>query len=61
MLSIGIDVSKEKSIVCFLRPYGEVVYAPFEFQHTETDLCLLLKSIQSFGDEVRVVLEATGA
>lgn len=24
MLSIGIDVSKEKSTVCVMRPFGEV-------------------------------------
>lgn len=28
MISIDIDVSKEKSTVCFLRPYGEVVEFP---------------------------------
>lgn len=28
MVSIGIDISKEKSTVCMLRPYGEVVEPP---------------------------------
>ena len=30
MVSVGIDVSKEKSIVCILKPYGEVVVSPYE-------------------------------
>ena len=34
MLSIGIDVSKGKSIVCGMKPGGEIVYTPFEVQHT---------------------------
>ena len=34
MLSIGIDVSKGKSTVCGMKPGGEIVYTPFEVQHT---------------------------
>lgn len=30
MISVGIDVSKGKSTVCLLKPYGEVVSSPFE-------------------------------
>ena len=37
MISIGIDVSKEKSTVCILKPYGEIVRSPYEITHTETD------------------------
>lgn len=60
MISIGIDVSKEKSTVCILRPYGEVVKKPFEINHDEKDLSELSRMILKFDDEVRVVLEATG-
>ena len=31
MNSIGIDVSKGKSMVCILKPYGEVVQPAVEF------------------------------
>jgi len=34
MLSIGINVSKGKSTVCGMKPGGEIVYTPFEVQHT---------------------------
>ena len=29
-----IDVSKGKSTVCGMKPGGEIVYTPFEVQHT---------------------------
>lgn len=61
MISVGIDVSKEKSMVCMLRPYGEVIVSPYEIQHTHSDLDGLCKRILSFDNEVRVVMEATGA
>lgn len=61
MTSVGIDVSKGKSIVCFLRPYGEVVASPYEVLHTEADISALTTRIQSIDGEVRIVMEATGA
>ena len=38
MNAIGIDVSKGKSTVAVLRPYGEVVVSPFDVAHTGSDL-----------------------
>lgn len=38
MISVGIDVSKGKSTVCILKPYGEVVNSPYEITHTEQGL-----------------------
>lgn len=35
MISVGVDVSKGKSTVCILKPYGEVVCSPFEVQHVK--------------------------
>lgn len=60
MISIGIDISKEKSTVCMLRPYGEVVEAPHDVEHTEQELNALIEHIRSFNEDVKVVLEATG-
>jgi len=34
MNAIGIDVSKGKSMVEILKPFGEVVCKPFEIRHT---------------------------
>ena len=60
MISVGIDVSKDKSTVCMLRPYGEVVEAPYNIDHTEQALNTLIEHIKSFDEDVKVVLEATG-
>ncbi len=60
MISVGIDVSKDKSTVCMLRPYGEIVEAPYNIDHTEQALNTLIERIKSFDEDVKVVLEATG-
>ena len=60
MISVGIDVSKGKSTVCILKPYGEIIASPFEVMHTETELKNLTQMIQRLDGEVRVVMEATG-
>lgn len=58
--SVGIDVSKGKSMVAILRPMGEVVMLPTEYPHTVAGLCQLSADIRSLGDDTRVVMEATG-
>lgn len=61
MTSVGIDVSKGKSTVCILRPYGEEVASPYEIQHTEPEIRALVSHIRSMKGEVRIIMEATGA
>ncbi len=61
MISVGVDVSKGKSMICIMKPYGEVLEKPYELEHTETGLCKLADLILKYDEEVRVVLEATGA
>ncbi|WP_410747319.1 IS110 family transposase, partial [Clostridium neonatale] len=51
MISVGIDVSKEKSTVCILKEYGEVISEPHEINHTETDLKALVESISELNEE----------
>lgn len=60
MISVGIDVSKGKSTVCFMRPGGEILKSSFEIDHTANELENLVALIKSFDEEVRVVLEDTG-
>ena len=60
MISVGIDVSKEKSTVCLLKPYGEMVSKPFEINHVEKELAELSAMLLHLNDEIRVVMEATG-
>ncbi len=61
MISVGIDVSKGKSIVCFMKPYGEMLHRPFEVKHTESDLKRLVNQIKTLTEDTRVVMESTGA
>lgn len=60
MNAVGIDVSKGKSMVSVLRPFGEVVAKPFEISHTAGDLDSLASYLQSLDGETRVILEHTG-
>ena len=58
--AVGIDVSKGKSVVAIMRPYGEVVYSPFELKHTASDISSLIDLIKSIDGESRIVMEHTG-
>ena len=60
MNCVGIDVSKGKSMIAVMRPFGEVVLTPFEVQHTARELSELAKTLKSLVGETRVVMEATG-
>jgi transposase len=60
MNAVGIDVSKGKSTVAVLRPFGEVVASPFDVAHTGSDLKKLADFIKKLPGETKVVMEATG-
>lgn len=60
MICVGIDIAKGKSTVCFLKLGGEVLKAPYDIEHTAEEVGKLIRDIRSYGEEVRVVLEATG-
>lgn len=60
MNSVGIDVSKGKSMIAVMRPFGEVVVSPYEVQHTDSELSELAKLLKSLDGETRVVMEFTG-
>ena len=60
MNAVGIDVSKGKSMVAILRPYGEIVSTPFEVKHTVSGIRSLIEHIQSIDGESRIVMEHTG-
>jgi hypothetical protein len=51
-----IDVSKEKSNVFILKPYGEILSSPFEILHTEKEMSELVTMLKRFDEEVRVVM-----
>ena len=60
MNSVGIDISKGRSTVAVMRPFGEVVISPFEVRHTDSELSELARQLKSLNGETRVVMETTG-
>lgn len=60
MISVGVDVSKGKSMVCMLKPYGEIVEKPNEIAHTESEIYEFIQRLQQLDEEVKIVMEATG-
>ena len=61
MNAVGIDVSKGKSTVTVLQPFGVVIAEPFEVLHTADELKKLVTFIKSLSGETKVVMEYTGA
>ena len=45
MNSVGIDISKGRSTVAVMRPFGEVVISPFEVRHTDSELGELARQL----------------
>lgn len=60
MNAVGIDVSKGRSTVAVIRPFGEIVSSPFDISHTPRELAELATFILFLEGESRVVLENTG-
>lgn len=60
MNAVGIDVSKGKSMVAAMRPFGEIVAKPFEVCHTANELKHLADFLKGLNGETRVILEYTG-
>jgi transposase len=60
MNAVGIDVSKGKSMIAVMRPFGEIVASPFEVTHTDSELSELAGKLKSLNGETKVIMECTG-
>ena len=60
MNAVGIDVSKNKSMIAVLRPLGDVVRKPFEVKHNQSDINELVNYLKSLDGETKIVMEHTG-
>ena len=60
MNAVGIDVSKGKSMVTILRPFGEIVSSPHEIRHTSDRINELIQQIRSLDGDTGIVMEYTG-
>ncbi|MDR2047059.1 MAG: IS110 family transposase [Clostridiales bacterium] len=61
MNAVGIDVSKGKSTIAVMQPFGVIVVSPYEVAHTETELSKLAAMLKSLSGEAKVIMECTGA
>ena len=60
MNAVGIDVSKGKSTVAILRPFGEIIVSPFEVYHNPKKLSELVTLLKSLDGDTKIVMEYTG-
>ena len=61
MISIGIGVSKRKSIVAMMNVMGEILQWPFEVEHSQNGVKELLDLIKDYRkNQVRFIMEVTG-
>ena len=54
--AVGIDVSKGRSVVAAMRPFGEVALPPREFLHTSEGLSALSEALRLIDGNTRVIL-----
>ncbi len=59
MISVGIDVSKDKSTVCILAPYGSIMKKPYIVEHTKESINELVLLLHSLHEETKIVMEST--
>ena len=60
IISVGIDVSKDKSTVCVMTFPNIIIREPFDVSHTVEELSKLADYLMTFQSEVKIVMEATG-
>jgi len=60
MNAVGIDVSKGKSMIAVMRPFGEIVASPFEVNHTTEEPSKLVEMLKNLDGETKIVTECTG-
>ncbi len=53
MNAVGIDVSKGKSTIVVMRPFGKVVILSFEVVHIDSELSKLVDLLKNLDRETR--------
>lgn len=60
MISIGIDVSKEKFTVCALEQGSKIIWKPTDVYLNKTEVEGLLEKLEKLKEEIKITMEATG-
>ena len=61
MNAVGIDVSKGKSMIVVMQPFGVIVVSPYEVAHTDSELEALAMRLKSLKGETKAIMECTGS
>jgi transposase len=61
MNAVGIDVSKGKSMIAVMQPFGVIVVSPYEVTHSDSELSKLAALLKSLSGETKVIMECTGS
>lgn len=60
MISVGIDISKDKITVCALEQGSKIIWKPFDVSLKKTEVEKLLNKLEKLKEEVKITMEATG-
>ncbi len=60
MNAVGIDVSKGKSTIAVLHPFGEIAVSPFDVSHNPKELGELVTLLKTLDGDTKIVMEYTG-
>lgn len=60
MIAVGIDVSKSKSTIAIIDSDGQILVKPRNYNHTQSDMQNLIYLLNSYSQDVKIALEATG-
>ena len=60
MISIGIDIAKEKFTACALEKGSKIIWKPFDVNLNKPEVEGFLNKLKDLNQEIKIVMEATG-
>ena len=60
MISVGIDISKEKFTVCALEQGSKIIWKPFDVSLNKRKVEEFLEKLEKLKEKVKITMEATG-
>lgn len=56
MISVGIDVSKEKFTVCALEQGSKIIWKPFDVYLNKTEVEELIEKLEKIKEEIKITM-----
>ena len=60
MISVGIDISKEKFTICALEQGSKIIWKPFDVSLNKRKVEEFLEKLEKLKEKVKITMEATG-